>query len=62
MSSGWMPASTGMEGAAALEVDVLGFRDGFFPDRWAGIKDAFHGRKIVAGWGVLPPSGGSGGG
>lgn len=31
-----------LDGAASLDVDVLGFRDGFFPDRWGEIKAAFE--------------------
>lgn len=31
-----------LEEAASLDVDVLGFRDGFFPGQWPEIKEAFE--------------------
>lgn len=37
-----------MDGAASLEVRTLDFRDGFFPDAWARIKEAFEELKEPA--------------
>jgi LmbE family N-acetylglucosaminyl deacetylase len=34
-----------LEGAASLEVRTLGFRDGFFPDEWADVKEAVEDLK-----------------
>lgn len=30
------------DGAASLDVDILGFRDGYFPDQWADLKRAME--------------------
>jgi len=35
-----------LEGAADLRIDVLDFRDGFFPDSWAAVKEAFEDLKV----------------
>jgi len=32
-------------GSAGLQIDVLNFRDGFFPDSWAAVKEAFEDLK-----------------
>lgn len=34
-----------LDGIASLELDVLDFRDGFFPDQWGEVKEAFEGLK-----------------